>query len=100
MAETHRIVGDNAWVDFKAEGYPFSLRKKLNDTREDEKAIELILPYITGCWLPVIGSADPVTLPHSLSDLDGVDEGVVVNVIRQFYAFRNERLREPLPKAP
>ena len=100
MAETHRILGDNAWVEFKESGYPFSLRRKLKEAIDDEALIAIIAPYVSACHLPKVnGSLDsPVISIGSVDDLAQIDERLTTKLIWEFYDFRAERVREPVSK--
>ncbi len=98
MANVHRILGDNeAWVEFKASGYPFSLRKQLKEAGDDEAVIEIICKYVDSCELPTL-DGKKLTSFSTKADLQNVDEKLVADIIWKFYDFRAERLREPLGK--
>ncbi len=97
MTETRREVGENAWVEFKATGYPFSLRKKLAEAKDDTAVLEIVLGYIVALDLPTL-DGKRLTIAHSIDDLANVDEQICVNIIWKFYDFRADRQREPLPK--
>ena len=96
MANVHREVGDNAWVEFKASGYPYKLQRQIREERGDENTLRLILPYITDCHLPKAdgnGYTEGLITPE---DLDEVEEAAVIGIIREFFTFRQERLFNPV----
>lgn len=97
MADTKRKLGDKAWVEFKATGYPFKLKRMLREAPSDNEVIELIAPFIVACEVPAIDGTT-VTSIKSLADLENIEERVVAELIYEFYNFRGERLGEPLPK--
>lgn len=99
MAETHRILGENAWVEFKSSGYPFKLRRELKETKDDAELLTLISKYVDRCHLPSLVEGN-VAITHfsSFADLEEVDERFTTQLIWQFYDFRTERINEPLPK--
>ena len=95
MANVHREVGDNAWVEFKASGYPYKLQRQIREERGDENTLRLILPYIVGCSLPQTGGGT-IESVTSVEDLDEVEEAAVIGIIREFFNFRQERLFNPV----
>lgn len=95
MAETHRSLGDNAWVEFKNSGYPFKLQRQLKEAREDVAVLSLIIPYVEKCHLPMASGGTLETMSNA-SDLDEIDEAAIVQLIKEFYAFRQERMYSPL----
>lgn len=98
MANPHRIIGDeNSWVEFKAQGYPFRLRKDLHEASDDEAVLKLVIPYIVACNISKIDGGT-LTKIESIDDLYSIDEKLALNIIWSFYDFRAERQREPLPK--
>ena len=98
MANVHRVLGDNeAWVEFKPSGYPFSLRKQLKEAGDDESVIEIICKYVASCELPTLDGKMLNSFSNK-ADLQNVDEKLVADIIWKFYDFRAERLREPLGK--
>lgn len=101
MADNHRVLNDSGdWVEFKPNGYPYSLRKKLREVFTDEDTFPLMLPFVVSCSIKTLDGGDPITTLTSLDQLDRVEEVTATNIIRTFYAFRNERMQEPLPKVP
>lgn len=98
MSNVRRKLGDNdEWIEFKASGYPFSLRRQLREAGDDEAIIDLIAKYVVACNLPTLDGG-LLTFFGNKSDLENVDEAIVANIIYRFYDFRAERLREPLSK--
>lgn len=97
MADARREIGDGAWVEFKASGYPYKLKKQLREASDDEAVLQIILPYIVACSLPTV-DGNVVASVSGTDDLVDVDETIVSQVIWKFYDFRGERLREPLTK--
>lgn len=97
MANTHRDLGDDAWVEFKSSGYPFKLRKQLKEARDDESVIAILVPFIDKCHIPVIGG-DALTKITGIDDLADVEEKITAQLIYAFYDFRGERLSEPIAK--
>ena len=96
MANVHREVGDNAWVEIKERGYPYKLQRQIREERGDDKTLELIIPFVTACHLPRADGEGFLDSLASASDLDDVEEAVVINVIREFFTFRQERLFNPV----
>jgi len=99
MVNVRRVlIGDESvWVEFKAAGYPFKLRKQLKEANDDESILNIIASFVTACRLPTL---DGETL-NSLSkaeELANVDEQITADIIWKFYDFRAERVREPLSK--
>ena len=95
MANVHREVGDNAWVEFKATGYPYKLQRQIRDEQSDAKVLELIVPFIVACHLPKVdGNFTEIVI--DTSNLDEVEDSAVIGIIREFFAFRQERLFSPV----
>ena len=86
-----RSLGDDAWIEFKTSGYSFGLQRKLREERNDQKVLELIRPFIIACRLPMVDGQwlDGIV---SVEDFDAIDEMVIVQVIKEFYAYRAERM--------
>lgn len=88
------------WVKFRNVGYPFSLRRRLDEAKLDDMAIiEIILPFVEGWGLAdVKGKA--VKLPpadkRKSEVLDSVEEGVIAWLIGTFYGHRLA-LMQPRP---
>lgn len=97
MANTHRDLGDGAWVEFKASGYPFKLRKQLKAATDDESVIDILVPFIEKCSIPVIGG-ETLERITGIDDLANVEEKTTAQLIYAFYDFRGERLSEPIAK--
>ena len=100
MTETHRVLGDgtesgSCWVEFKSSGYPFKLQRQLKEARDDVSVISLIVPFVQTCHLPTV-TGGVLTTVLSIDDLSEVDEATVVLLIKEFYAFRQERMYSPL----
>lgn len=97
MADTKRKLGDAGWIEFKASGYPFGLRRKLQDATDDAAVIEIIKSHIVSASIPTL-DGQTLDVIRSVEDLANVEERLVAEIIFQFYEFRGERNREPLPK--
>ena len=99
MANVRRLLSgdESAWVDFKANGYPFKLRRELREAGTDELILGIISRYVTACSIPTIGGGVLTDFP-TVETLDEVDEKYVLDIIWKFYEFRGERVREPLTK--
>ena len=98
MANIRRVLSgdENAWVEFRASGYPFKLRQQLREATNDEEILAIIIPYIEACSIPSNGTT--LASIGKIEDLLDVEEVVVSDIIWKFYDFRAERLREPLTK--
>ena len=99
MANVRRVLAgdESAWVDFKANGYPFKLRRELKGAVTDEKVLEIIARYVVACNIPTVDGATLTSFP-TVETLDLVDEKYALDIIWKFYEFRGERVREPLTK--
>ena len=98
MADARRVLdGDNVWVEFRNSGYPFKLQRLLKEAREEGVLLDLIVPYIQSCHLPMTNgeALDHITVSDDLAE---VDEQTVAQLIKEFYAFRSERMYGPLSK--
>ena len=54
----------SAWVLFRPSGYPFKLKKQLNEAITDEQLINLIRPYILGIHLPTLDGGVVTIFPE------------------------------------
>ena len=99
MADSHRTLNgdENSWIEFSKSGYPFRLARELRDTKRESETILLIAKYITACHVPTLDGNWVEEIKDEDALLD-VDEQLVVEIIRQFYAFRQERMYSPLEK--
>ena len=95
--DPRRMLRNNsdAWVEFRKDGYPFSLRKQLNGAKQDDEMFKVILPYIVACHIPTVSG----NLVESISEpdaIDDIDEILVSDLIIEFYKFRSERSFSPI----
>ena len=97
MAEVHRILGDDTWVEFAKSGYPFKLARQLKEMQDEKAILSTIAKYIIACKIPTIDGKTLETI-SDVASLDEVDEQLVVALIREFYTFRQERMYSPLEK--
>ena len=96
MANVHRTIGDeNIWVEFKPNGYAYKLQRQIRQEQDDIKLLEIITPFVVACHLPKAdgGTLETIT---AVSDLDDVEESAVIGIIREFFAFRQERMYSPV----
>lgn len=102
MTEARREIGGGAWVEFRPSGYPFKLKKLLKEAGDDDKILEIVVPYVVACNLLLVaddGSQAWLTDPSKIvENLDRMDEQSAAGIIWKFYEFRGERIREPLAK--
>ena len=97
MANVHRTLGDeNIWVEFKPNGYAYKLQRLIREERDDVRLLEIITPFVVACHLPKV-DGDFTEIVIDVSNLDEVEDNVVIGLIREFFAFRQERLFSPVP---
>jgi len=94
MADSHRKLDGDAWVEFKPSGYPYKLGRQLRETRQEGDVLTIIASYVIACHLPKLDGAW-LDKAEKADDFDDVDEQVVIGVIRAFYDFRQERMYAP-----
>ena len=95
----------DVWVQFKASGYPFSLTRTLDKSKDALETMRIVLSYVIA-WnmtdiegrvieLPVNGARGPEIL-------DNVDEALTTWVIKAFYENRAEiiKAKNSLPPSP
>ncbi len=90
------------WVKFRASGYPFSLRKRLDEAKlDDESILAIVLPFVEG-WGLVNVEGKPVKLPppdkRPAEVMSEVEEGVTAWLIGSFYRHRFALL-QPRPNS-
>lgn len=81
------------FVTFKTSGYPFALRNKWSEVRDDKEALEIVLRYVESWKLKDVNGND-VPLPPEVKDaargasiLDNVEDALVAWLIRRFSRF-------------
>lgn len=95
----------DVWVKFKTSGYPFSLTRTLDKSKDADESLNIVLRYVMDWSLTDI-DGQPVTLPalaeRQSSILDNVDESLATWLIRSFYEVRAEiiKSKNSLPPSP
>lgn len=88
----------DAWVRFKLTGYPFKLRRQIDEAANDSEIMQLILPRVEA-WLvnDAAGNAMPAPVeclaePEKLGELE---DALLYWLVRVFYNFWRVRLVTP-----
>lgn len=91
---------EGGWVKFRNSGYPFSLRKRLDEAKLDDIAIlNIILPFVEGWGLTDVSGRSVVLPPpdkRTSEVLSEIEEGVAAWLIGTFYRHRIA-LMQPRP---
>jgi hypothetical protein len=88
--EGHR----ETWVEFRDSGWTFGDRRRILEAMSDAVAVSLILGYVERWSLKDAGGAD-VPIKRDIEVLDGVDDEVVVWLIRAWFQAREKRSAVP-----
>lgn len=89
---------EDFWIEFRDEPWPFGDRRKILASTNDEKVLELILPYAEAWNLKDV-EGRPLPFSRDILALDSVDD---LRIIPWFVAawFRARAERSALPKVP
>jgi len=88
----------SAWVKFKLTGYPFKLRRQIDDAANDREVMLLILPRIEA-WSVVDAGGQALPEPaECLAQpelLDELEDALLYWIVRVFYDFWRIKLLTP-----
>ncbi len=95
----------DVWVQFKTSGYPFSLNRTLDKSKDPLFTMQTVLSYVIA-WNMTDIDGKAIELPMNGARgpeiLDNVDEALTTWIIKAFYENRAEiiKAKNSLPPSP